>query len=103
MNKKKQMKIIEGFRLREVMGQSAVIGEGIGQVNFNKLITLNPTAAYLWESVEGKEFSIEELAGLLIERYGIDAATARKDAGAIARKWVKSGVVEEREEANTYS
>lgn len=92
------MKIIEGFRLREVMGQPTVIGEGIGQINFNKLITLNRTAAYLWQSVEGKEFTVEQLAGLLTERYGIDEATARKDADAITGEWIKSGIVENDEE-----
>lgn len=92
------MKIIEGFRLRHVMGQAAVIGEGTGQVNFNKLITLNATAAYLWESVTGKEFSTELLATLLVERYGINVAIARKDAISIVRKWIKVGIVEAREE-----
>ena len=48
------MKLIEGFRLRDVLGQATVIGEGTAQVNFNKLITLNSTAAFLWRQVEGK-------------------------------------------------
>ena len=43
------MKIIEGFRLRDVMGQATVIGEGVDQVNFSKLITLNSSAAFLWK------------------------------------------------------
>lgn len=92
------MKIIEGFRLRQVMGQATVIGEGVGQINFNKLITLNSTAAYLWQSVEGKEFSTEQLAGLLTERYGIDMTTAQKDATAIAKEWIGSGIVQGGEE-----
>ena len=61
------MKIIEGFRLRDVMGQATVIGEGVNQVNFNKLITLNNSAAFLWKQVEGKEFDDTTLADLLIE------------------------------------
>ena len=72
------MRIIEGFRLRQVMGQATIIGEGIGQIDFNKLITLNTTAAYLWQSVEGKVFSIDE-----------------RDAFAIARKWITIGIVQE--------
>ena len=44
-----EMKIVEGFVLRDVMGQSTVIGEGVNQVNFNKLIILNETAAFLWK------------------------------------------------------
>ena len=89
------MRIIEGFRLRQVMGQATIIGEGIGLIDFNKLITLNTTAAYLWQSVEGKVFSIDDLAVLLTERFRIDPAIAQRDAFAIARKWITIGIVQE--------
>lgn len=88
------MKIIEGFRLREVMGQATVIGEGVNQVNFNKLITLNSTAAYLWKQIEGKEFDAQMLADLLVDEYGIDRELADKDAAAIARQWKEAGLAE---------
>lgn len=86
------MKIIEGFRLRDVMGQATVIGEGVDQVNFNKLITLNSSAAYLWEQVEGKEFDVNMLADLLVDRYGIDRETAEKGAAAVAGQWQETGL-----------
>lgn len=88
------MKIIDGFRLRDVMGQATVIGEGVGQVNFNKLVTLNDSAAYLWKSVEGKEFDAEMLASLLVEKYGISQELAHKDAVAISSQWKEIGLVE---------
>ena len=87
------MRIIEGFRLRDVMGQATVIGEGVNQVNFSKLITLNSSAAFLWREVEGKDFDVETLAALLVGEYGIDEALASKDAKAIAEKWVETGLV----------
>lgn len=89
------MKIIEGFRLREIMGQPALVGEGIGQINFNKLITLNASAAYLWQSVAKVEaFSIEDLTTLLTVHYGIDRTIARTDAENIVQAWINNGVVE---------
>ena len=88
------MRIIDGFRLRDVMGQATVIGEGVGQVNFNRLITLNATAAFLWRSVEGRDFDEEMLAELLVEEYGIDAELASKDADAIASQWREVGLVQ---------
>lgn len=89
------MKIIEGFRLREIMGQPALVGEGIGQINFNKLITLNASAAYLWQSVaEVEAFSVDDLAVLLATRYGIDRTMARTDAESIAQEWINNGLVE---------
>lgn len=87
------MRIIEGFILRNVMGQATIVGEGVGQIDFNKLITLNDSAAYLWQSVEGKEFDMQTLANLLVDKYGIDQDTALTDAKAIANKWIEIGVV----------
>ncbi|MBR5211625.1 MAG: PqqD family protein [Bacteroidales bacterium] len=87
------MKIIEGFRLRDVMGQATVIGEGVDQVNFSKLITLNESAAFLWKEVEGKDFEVETLAGLLVGEYGIDEALAARDAKSIAEQWIEAGLV----------
>ena len=88
------MKIVEGFRLRDVMGQATVIGEGVNQVNFNKLITLNSSAEFLWKAVEGKEFDVETLKSLLMDEYGIDAQLAEKDAESIAVQWADAGLVE---------
>ena len=87
------MRIIEGFILRNVMGQATIVGEGVEQIDFNKLITLNDSAAYLWQSVEGKEFDVQTLANLLVDKYGIDQDTALTDAKAIADKWIEIGVV----------
>ena len=87
------MKIIEGFRLRDVMGQATVIGEGVDQVNFSKLITLNESAAFLWKEVEGKDFEVETLAGLLGGEYGIDESLAARDAKSIAEQWIEAGLV----------
>lgn len=86
------MKLVEGFRLRDVMGQATVIGEGVEQVNFNKLVTLNESAAFLWRAVEGKEFTVETLASLLMENYGIDESLATKDAETLAGQWLEIGL-----------
>ena len=88
------MKIIEGFRIRYMIGQAFVVGEGVKQLDFKKLITLNDSAAYLWQCVENKDFDVPDLATLLMEKYGIDLATATKDAQTIANKWIEVGVVE---------
>jgi hypothetical protein len=87
------MKIIDGFILREIMGQATVIGEGVEQVNFNKIITLNSSAAYLWRAVEGEEFDVAKIADLLIEEYNIDRQTAEKDAKTITDQWIEVGIV----------
>ncbi len=89
------MKIIDGFKLRSVAGEMVVSGEGVAQINFNKLLALNETAAYLWNAVEGKEFDVQTLADLLVAEYQIEGEVAIRDAQTLLDKWVECGVVEE--------
>ena len=42
------MKITEGFLLRKVANQSVVMPMGKKAFDFNRAITLNETAAFLW-------------------------------------------------------
>lgn len=87
------MRIIGGFILRDIMGQATIIGEGVKQVDFNKLITLNDSAAYLWRCVEKTDFDVSTLANLLVDKYGIDQTIAEKDAQTIANLWIEVGIV----------
>lgn len=88
------MKIKKGFVLREMCGENIVAGEGLENINFNKLISLNATAAFLWKKVADKEFTPEEMAEYLIEKYGIDMELALKDAKALAQTWIDAGIAE---------
>ena len=88
------MKIKLGFVLREMCGENIVTAEGIENINFNKLISLNATAAYLWEALAGKDFTTEDMAGLLMERYGIDMELALKDSENLCNAWKDAGVIE---------
>ncbi len=89
------MRIIEGFRLRKLGKEHIVVGEGLAQVNFNKMVSLNETAAYLWESVEGRDFTVADLTALLLDRYEVEEDVAARDAAALAQAWVEAGIVSE--------
>lgn len=88
------MKIVDGFKLRSVAGEMVVSGESVAQINFNKLISLNETAAYLWQAVEGVEFTVDTLADLLVREYEIDRDRAMVDAEAISQCWLEVGIIE---------
>lgn len=88
------MKIKEGFTLRKICGEFVVVGEGLAQVNFNKMLSLNESAAYLWEQFQGKEFTVQDMADALLDRYEVEAGQALKDAAALAEKWIQEEVAE---------
>ena len=83
------MKINKGFELREMCGEHIIIGTGVENIDFSKVISLNESAAWLWREVEGKEFTPQSLAALLVEQYDVDEATA------LAAQWVSVGIVAE--------
>ena len=89
------MRIKPGFILRTMGEDHIVIGEGLAQVNFNSILSLNETAAFLWEKLAGKEFTVEEMVELLREEYDVTEELARKDAADLAATWKEQGVVED--------
>lgn len=91
----KNMKIKDGFVLREICGEKIISGEGLNQVNFSKFIRLNDSAAFLLKKVEHEEFTAETLAKLLCEEYEISEEIAAKDAEALCKSLVEAGIVEE--------
>lgn len=88
------MKTKAGFVLREMCGENIITGEGIEHINFNKLISLNATAAFLWKALEGKEFTVESMAQMLVDEYGIDMELALKDSEKLSQAWINAGIAE---------
>ena len=88
------MKIKDGFILRSICGEYIVVGEGLAQVNFNKLLSLNETAAYLWKEAFGKDFSKQDLVKLLLDAYEVSEERASEDVDKLLAIWQKEGVVE---------
>lgn len=88
------MKIKEGFRMRVLGRDHIVVAEGLNLVDFNKMVVLNPTAAYLWEAVCDKEFDAQTLRDLLLAKYDVGEQQAAEDAGALIDKWNEAGLLE---------
>lgn len=88
------MRIKNGFELRVVCGEAIVVAHGLENIDFSKIINLNESAAYLWRSVEGKDFDASTLARLLTEEYEVDEATALSDAEKVIEDWRSAGLAE---------
>lgn len=88
------MKIKKGFVLREICGENVVSAEGLDHVNFNRLISLNPTATYLWKNVYDKDFDEDLMAILLTDKYDVDYQAALIDAKELVKVWKENGLVE---------
>lgn len=89
------MKCKSGFKLRPLGGEFILVGEGIEQVNFNKMITMNETAAYLWKKVaELESFTEEDMARLLTEEYEVSMEEALVDCRQTMENWREAGIAD---------
>lgn len=84
----------KGFVLRDVCGEKVIVGEGIETVDFGKLISLNESAALLWEKATALgDFTVQDMADALTEEYEVDAKQALADAEHITQEWLRIGII----------
>lgn len=89
------MKVKKGFVLRDVCGEKVLVAEGTGMVNFNKLVSLNETAAWLWQkATELGHFDGQQLADALCEEYDVAPEQARADVDKMTAEWQQIGIIE---------
>ena len=88
------MRIKKGFELRDVCGEHIIVAYGIENIDFNKVLSLNESATYLWKNVVDKDFDVETMASLLQQEYEVDAETAKRDAQTLLDEWTKVGLTE---------
>lgn len=88
------MKTKKGFNLRQVCGENVIVAEGAENIDFSSIISMNESSAYLWNSIQGKEFDKNNLVELLTQEYEVDADTAVKDVEALVAQWMKAGIIE---------
>lgn len=84
----------KGFTLREVCGEYVIVAEGLSNVDFSSIISLNESAAYLWKKASGQDFTAEDLAKWLEEEYEVDHATALHDSMETMKSWQSAGIAE---------
>ena len=89
------MKINPNYKIRKIATLTVVVNQGTSNINMTRLISLNKSARFLYESLSDREFGVEDAAELLMERYGLEREKAMEDA----QKWVdclkECGVLED--------
>lgn len=74
------MKIKPNFKLRQVVGETIIVNQGTTEVDMTRIISLNTTAKFLYEQLQGKEFTLEDAAKVLEKTYSIGYEQAILDA-----------------------
>ncbi|ADU26433.1 PqqD family protein [Ethanoligenens harbinense] len=72
------MKLSDEFILREVAGTYIVMPYGEKSVDFNSMITLNETGAFIWKKLE-QNLPRSELVLALVSEYEVTEEQASED------------------------
>lgn len=72
------MKIKNGFAIRKIAGSNIVVPVGSTSLDFNGMITLNDTGAFLWNAFQ-QDTTVAAAAAALTDAYDVDEATALQD------------------------
>lgn len=89
------MKTKKGYTLRPLGQEYILVAEGLDVADSTCMISMNGTAAFLWQEVEDREFDAQTLADILIDNWKISPETAEKDVAALLKSWRKAEVVED--------
>ena len=74
------MKIKEGFIIKKLGIGYIVVTVGDASMDFNGVIRLNETGAFLWQSIQDGADSREKLIQAMLDRYeDLDQETAKND------------------------
>lgn len=87
------MKKVEGLTLRHIASENVIVSQSQENINYSRIISLNETAAWLWESLPDTDFSRETLVELLLENYEVDEQTAKNDIEELIESWFKAGII----------
>ena len=89
------MKVKNGFVLRKIGNEQVIIGEGIEQVDFNKIVRLNATGVDLWNEMQKGDFSVTAIADFIMANYqGVDEKAATADAQTFIDRLSQAGLLE---------
>lgn len=89
------MKKTEGFVMRRLGQDAMIVAESVDLIDFDRIVSLNTSAAYVWESLPDSDFTTGTVTDLLLRRYDVDEGVARKDADELVNIWLQAGIIKE--------
>lgn len=88
------MKTKKGFMLRQTAGRNIVVAVGQASEEFNGLITLNETGAFLWKMLQAGT-TYEDMLKALLDEYDVSEADAKAGIDAFLKSVRDAELIDE--------
>ncbi len=66
------MRLKEGLTVRKVGDDYVIVAPEQGMVDLSKVYSLNETAAWLWDELDGKDFVVSDMVELVRNQYDVE-------------------------------
>lgn len=93
------MKLKSNLMLRKIGAQYIVVAN-TDNIDVSKVISLNATAAFLWQQAENKDFTVRQLTAAMCASYDVDPLQAFKDIEKTIEIWKENGLIEPERETD---
>lgn len=91
------MRLKKNLQLRRIGNNNMIVDSALeseSAVNYANVYTLNNTAAYIWEAMEGREFTEEDIVSTLCSEFDVEHDIALQDVKAQIEEWSKYKLIE---------
>ena len=88
------MKIKSNYKLREIAGETIVVNQGTTGVDMTRIISFNQSARMLYLELVDKDFTLEDVVSIMMDRFVITREMATKDASKWIDILIRCGIIE---------
>lgn len=88
------MRLKENIAIRKIGDEYIMVSENGSTLDYTRVISLNDSAAFLINKVNGNTFTKEDLMNFLIEKYEISKQTAETDVQKLLDKLLKEELLD---------
>lgn len=78
------MKINPIYKVRSVAGENIILLQGKTHADMTRVVAFNDSALLMWNTLMGKDFTLDDAVQVLTDNYDVEESVARADA----QKWI---------------
>lgn len=88
------MKIKDNLKVRNIVDEHVILMPSANGDSSTRVISLNSTSFFLWESLSGKDFEEKDAVDLLCERFEVEREVAVADVSKWVEQLTNLGILE---------
>lgn len=87
------MKISNEYIIRDIAGEYIIVPVGQVALDFQGLITVNEIGVYIWELLQKKEITFDNLLAAILNEYDVSQTVAKQDLIGFLNQLIKRKIL----------